>query len=214
MKQFHHFGSAKNLGVLLAGALVVSALGATTAKATVITETDSLGPLSNTLSHLTTGGPFTFITASPSFTQFNSGLGTLVSATLTWAITGSENGTGNFAGTGIFSYGGSSQTVTFDTISDPGPKSFNFTGTDTLSLAAATGSGSFVPSVFDGTIQQSGFFPWGGTMSASGSITLTLDYNASGGTPGGGTGSVPEPATLVIFGSGLALLGMIRRRNG
>jgi hypothetical protein len=209
VKQFCHFtlATSKKLGCLVAGALIAGVLGATAAEAGLITQTDNFGPLSGGGTNLTTGGPFKFITNSPSFNQFNGSPGTLLSATLGWTITGSENGSGNFAGTGVFSYGGQSQTVTFDTVTDPGPKSFDFTGSELLSLATATGTGTFVPSVFNGTMQQSGLFPWAGSMSnVLGTVTLTFAVD-------GGITSVPEPTTVLIFGSGLVLLGLTRRRR-
>jgi len=209
MKQTNRRGATIGTGGLAVCAIVgAMALGGTAAQASIITQTDNFGPLSNTLTHLTTGGPYTFVTASPSFNQFNSVLGTLVSASLSWTMTGSENGSGNFAGTGVFSYGGQSQTVTFDTITDPGPKTFDFAGSELLSLAAVIGSGTITPSTFNGTIQQSGYFPWSGSMTdVLGTVVLTYDYE-------GTTAAVPAPASLLLFASGLGLFGLMRRRQG
>ena len=188
-------------------AAAISAAAASPGHAGVITQTDTFGPLSGGGTRFTTGGPFTFVTASPSFTQFDAGLGSLTSATLSWTITGSETGSGNFAGTGMFSYGGKSQTVTFDTVSDPGPKSFDFVDSDLLSAASVTGLGTFIPSVFTGTMSQSGFFPWAGSMSnVDGTVTLTYDFMSA-------SAAIPEPAALALFGTALAMLGCALRRN-
>jgi hypothetical protein len=197
-------------GRLLAASLVAGLLATASAHASTITQSDTIGPQSNTFSNLTTGGPFTFLTDTASFNQFDASLGALVSATLSWTITGSENGSGNFAGTGIFSFGGQSQTVTYDTISDPGPKAFNFTGTASLVLGDVTGSGSY-DSLFTGTIQQSGFFPWSGSMSVDASqITLVYEYEPAVVVP---PTDAPEPATWALLFAGLAAMGFAARRQ-
>ena len=133
----------------------------------------------NTLSNLTTGGPYTFLQSAPTFQQFDPSLGTLTGTTLTWNIGGSENGTGNFAGTGTFSYAGQTQVVTFDTVSDPGPKPFNFNGSVSYT-GPVTGLGTFAPSTFTGIIEQSGYFPWSGSMSAVGFVSIRYQYTPAG----------------------------------
>lgn len=54
----------------------------------------------------------------PRKARLSLGPGTLTSATLSWDITGSETGAGNFAATGTFNYASQTQAVTFDTVSD------------------------------------------------------------------------------------------------
>ena len=181
---------------------------AAVARAAVITQTDNFGPLGQTLSNLTTGGPYTFATDSPAFNLFDTSLGTLLSATLNWEITGTEDGTGNFAGTGIFSYAGQSQTVTFDTVTDPGPKNFDFTGTKSLTLASVIGTGTFAPSTFTATMSQSGYFPWSGSMTdILGTVSLSYTYSAAG------VSAVPEPPTDLLFAGALAGLMIVQRRK-
>lgn len=84
-------------------------------------------------------------------------------------------------------------------------------GSESLSLASVSGTGTFAPSDFTAQMTQSGYFPWSGTMSidAVSSVTLVYDYTTPGGS--GPTG-VPEPASLFIFGSALAGLFVMRRR--
>ena len=77
--------------------------------------------------------------------------------------------------------------------------------TDTISLAAF----DLNPADFD-------FFDTKGQVFAAVHIG---NYGGSPGTPGedsiwvGGCASVPEPATLVLLGSGLALMGLLGRRK-
>lgn len=208
----HYFQRAVRHATRAVGySLLAGLLTAAAANATTITENTTIGPLTNTLTE-TTGGPYTFISTSAVFNQFDPSLGTLNSAALAWTITGSEGGSGNYAGTGVFNFGGQTQTVTFDTVSNPGPKDFNFTGSTAVNLASVTGLGTY-SSLFTATMQQSGLFPWTGTMTLDASqITLTYVYTPAAPPPPPPP-EVPEPATLAVFGISLLGFGALRLRK-
>lgn len=164
---------------------LVSTVPAASAAETTPGETLSVSE-SASLEGMTTGGVKTFISASPAFEQFDASLGTLTSARLSWALDGSANGTRNaaglgYAGTAVLSYGGASQTRSFDTDTNPGPKTFDFDGSTTMrARSSMTGTGTWIPSGLTGTIEHSGYFPWSGSMTASGTVTLVYEYVPAG----------------------------------
>lgn len=138
----------------------------------------------------TNGGDQQIFSTSPTFARFDPALGTLQSTTLSWNLTGTVTGQGNFSANAVLRYAGRSDSTAFE--ATPGASPISFSGTSTV--AGEAGTGTYAPSVLTGTIRDhSGTFPWGATMVVSGTITLTYEYGDPDPVP---TWTVPAPIVV------------------
>jgi len=190
--------------------------------------------VSETFSFSTTPTPFTI--GSSAVPQFDPTLGTLTSIVID--VTGTDSGSAEItnnssaAGTYAFTIGASllledpslaplititpsfsgSLSVPSGGTATSAPMSGSATGTDTLTsgFGAYTGIGTYV---FTLVGNSSGFVsgptPFTVTESTSGSESGTVTYNY---TPATTTGTVPEPSSIMLFGTGLTFLGVALRR--
>ena len=181
----------------LAGALVV--LACSSARADIIvTETVTENP-SGSDSNVTNGHVLTVFTDTPAFAKFDSMLGTLISATLSWSATGSLTVTGNNEGQAIMSYATSADTETWNIFGGQTTLNFSISGSEALTLSDVTGTGNFNEGPFAETYQlQQGFFPdMFSTGATAGTFTVKFDYTVPGPPPP--PPPVPEPAGLTYF---------------
>jgi hypothetical protein len=149
------------------------------ARADSLVQTVTLTP-SGSNDNVTNGDVYTVFNDAVNFNQFNSTLGTLNSATLSWSGAGSLTVGGNFEGQATMSYQTSSETEGWNI--DGGSTTVDFSissgGDESLSLAGLTGSGAVTEGSFDETFQLSqGLFPDSfATGPTSGTFTLAYDY--------------------------------------
>jgi hypothetical protein len=155
-----------------------------------------------------------------------SGSMNLSGLTLFGSFAGGAKVGGLSANFGIFEIGSSSGTDIYDTISGPGAHSFQSAGDDNPSSSTGpfvgiqgNGGDLFVPqgyvsgqslgtttATFDNTtIAGMDLIPGTYTWTWSGD-SLTLDIPGAAST-------VPEPASMALLGTGLAALGLNRRRR-
>jgi hypothetical protein len=147
------------------------------------------------------------------FNQFNSSLGTLTSADLTWTATGSLTVSGNSNGQAIMSYQSSSDTESWS--GGPSSTSVDFSISSSsplsLSLTGLTGSGTVGEGDFLETFQDEGgyYIPalTYSTGATSGSFTITYDYTAP--PPSSPT---PELPSFVYMFTALLLMAPWMRR--
>lgn len=145
---------------------------------------------SGTRNDITSGIDVTIATGSATFDQFDPTIGTLTSATLSWNITGSVSGSGNYEADGRLAFAGRSATTHFESNAGQAAITFNSSADVT---GAAVGTGTFTRDVVAEVRNHSGTFPWGATMSFSGTITLTYEYELDAEPP---QWSVPGPITV------------------
>lgn len=186
---------------------LAAALGLASHTAHAATITQELAVSENvTLAGFSNGATQQFFSIVPTFNLFDTSLGTLNSATLSWNVTGHVTLAGNFGATAYLSYSGKSVSKAADTDNDP-PNDVDFSFIDSLALATASVEGlgptNFGP--FVGSIgNHSGYFTWGGTLTANGKISLVYDYTVNPST-------VPEPGVLALLGL-VAAAAPLRRR--
>ena len=154
------------------------------ARADSLVQTVTLTPTGSN-ENVTNGSVYTVFNDAVNFNQFNSTLGTLNSATLSWSGAGSLTVGGGASGVGyegqaIMSYRTSSETETWNIIGGSATVDFSISsgGDESLSLAGLTGSGSVNEGSFDETFQNTGgtFPDTFATLPTSGTFTLTYDY--------------------------------------
>lgn len=161
---------------LLALPVSVGTLAGTEVASAATTTTSATVSVNEARGGFTNGAAQTIFSTGPTFSQFNGALGTLNSATVSWNLTGTVTGSGNFGANAVLAYAGSQDTTHFDT--RDGAVALAFSGSATVT--GSTGSGTYSPSLLTGTVSgQSGTFPWGATIVLSGTITLTYDYTTA-----------------------------------
>jgi len=195
----------------IAAGLVILACGS--ARADIITQSVTETP-SGSNSNVTNSKVLGVFSVTPTFNEFDPSLGTLISATLTWNATGSLTVTGNNEGQAILSYDTSNDTESWNIYGGSTVLDFSISGTDHLSPASVTGTGTFNAGAFAETYQlQEGFFPDTFTTGATkGTFTLTYDYAPPGvnpdpspQTPGS---TVPEVSSVSYLFTTVLLLGL------
>jgi hypothetical protein len=189
--------------------VLLLSLGSVPAQATLMSsQTVSFNP-SGSNNNVTNGHLVTVFNVTPTFNKFNPGLGTLLAATLQWVGTGSLIVGGNNEGVAIMSYALSADTETWNIFGGSTTLNFSISGSESLDLAASTGTGTFSPSNFTETYQlQQGFFPATfSTGTTSGNFTLEYDYFNGAIQP------APEPSTMAGGFWGMAALGLWILRN-
>jgi len=173
----------------------------------IVTETPS-----GSNSNVTNGHPQTVFSVVPTFNQFNPADGTLVSATLSWSASGILDLTATTFGGAVYANGiaGMSYQTTADNETwkipvDTTTVNFSISGSESLTLADVTGTGSFDEGPFAETYQlQGGLFPDSfSTGPTSGTFTLTYDF-----TPVTNTATVPEPASALYLFTTIPLLAL------
>jgi len=172
------------------------------ARADNIVQTVTLTP-SGSNGNVTNGDVFTVFNDAVDFNQFNSTLGTLTSATLSWSGAGSLTVSGNFEGQAIMSFKTSSDTEPWNIFGGSTTVDFSISGDESLSLAGLTGSGAVNEGSFDETFQNTGgtFPDTYDTGSTSGTFTLTYGY-----TPTGEPSAVPELSSFTYLFTTLLLM--------
>lgn len=166
-----------------------SVTGSTPVQAATATQTATVSA-NGSRNDITSGVDVTIATDSATFDQFDPSLGTLTSATLSWSMTGSVSGTGNYEADGRLSFAGRSATTHFEAGTGTTAIAFNSSADVT---GAAVGTGTFTRDVVAEVRNHSGTFPWGATMSFSGTITLTYEYELDAEPP---QWSLPGPLTV------------------
>jgi MYXO-CTERM domain-containing protein len=201
-------------GLTLARAVAIAAATlCMSAQAALITQTINING-NATLGGFTNGAPQVFFSLPSVFNQFNAA-GSLTSATVSWTTTGVATASGNLEAQGALSFLGQSASINVDTDGNPANgQSFSFSGTQNIvSLAPLLGSGTVDLGSFVGTMANvGGLFPWGGTLSATGTMTLVYDYVADtgGGPP---TPTLPEPTSLALAAVAAAGFAFARRQR-
>ncbi len=208
-------------GVLTAWIAVgLIAFGCVSARADILTQTVTKTP-SGSDNNVTNSDVLTVFSVTPTFNEFNSSLGTLLSATLTWSASGSLTVTGNNEGQVIMSYDTSSDPEGWNIFGGSTAVGLSISGTDSLGLAGVTGTGTFNEGPFLETYQlQQGYFIPAATFSTgstSGTFTLTYDYTPPGAPPPPPP-SVPEISSVSSLSTAVLLLFAIQfarsRRKG
>jgi hypothetical protein len=190
----------------IAAGLVALACGSAFADTIVQPVSETPSGSSNNITNSAVLGVFS---VTPTFNDFNPTLGTLNSATLTWSATGSLTVTGNNEGQAVMSYVTSSDTESWNIFGGSTTVNFSISGTDDLSLASVTGTGTFNAGAFAETYQlQQGYFVPAASYSTgptSGTFTLTYVYTLPVQPPPPGN-TVPEVSSVSYLPAGMLLL--------
>jgi hypothetical protein len=210
------------LGKVLPAGVVVGtllSLGCVCARADIDTEDVVLSP-SGSDNNVTDGSVITVFSDEVHIDQFNSSLGTLISATLSWDATGSLTVENNMEGQGVMSYQTSSDPEGWNitTFGGTATVDFSISGSEALSLTGLTGTGKVDEGPFAETFQnQGGYFPdTFQTGATSGTFTITYDYTPAGAPPPPPPPSVPEMSSVSYLFTSVSLIGLFlfgRRRS-
>jgi hypothetical protein len=178
------------------------------AHANDIVQTVTLTP-SGSDTNVTNGDVLTVFNDAVDFNRFNSTLGTLTSATLSWSGTGSLTVGGNLEGQAIMSYQTSSDSETWNIYGGSTTVDFSISSAspESLALAGLTGTGTVTEGDFEETFQnQGGLYPDSyATGSTSGTFTLTYDYTPPGPPPPPPSVAPELPSFTYLF-TGLLLV--------
>jgi hypothetical protein len=192
-------------GIVLA-AFAVCACAA--AHADDVVQTVTLTP-SGSDNNVTNSDVINVFSDAVDFNKFNSALGTLTSATLSWTGTGSLTVDGNMEGQAIMSFQSSSDTESWNIFGSSATENFSISsgGDEVLSLTGLTGSGTVDEGSFAETFQeQEGYFPASFTSGpTTGTFTLTYDYTPPGAPPPPPP-TVPELPSFVYLFTALLLV--------
>jgi hypothetical protein len=206
-----------SLRVLTAAIACVFAAPLTASAAQIILTQNVSGSGTGSASNL---NPTTFLSDSFLFNQFDPAFGNLTSAQLEWDFATSAtvtppapvpNGSPNpfMSGTVQFTFLGDSVSGSFTNATTV--QNFIFTGPDgsmSLALAPLIGTGTFTAGTLAGILDLASptLFPVGVSGQYLGTLELTYVFEPV-------RNQVPEPATLLLMGGGLATATAARRRQ-
>lgn len=199
---------------VLAGTLLV--FGCVSGRAAVLTEDVVLSP-SGSNNNVTDGSVITVFSDEVDIDQFDSSLGTLNSATLSWDATGSLTVGGNMEGQAIMKFI-TSDTETWNIFGGTTTVDFSINSSEALSLTGLTGTGKVDEGDFFETFQNTGgLFPdTFQTGATSGTFTITYNYTPAGAPPPPPPPSVPEMSSVSYLFTSVSFIGLFlfaRRRS-
>lgn len=172
------------------------------AHANSIVQTVTLTP-SGSNDNVTNADVLTVFSDPVSFNQFNSSLGTLTSATLSWTGSGSLTVGGNLQGEAILSFLTSSDPQTWNIFGGATTVDFSISsgGNQSLSLTGLTGSGTVDEGAFLETFQnQGGLYPDSyATGTTTGTFVLTYDYTVAAPPPPPPAATPELPSFAYLF---------------
>jgi hypothetical protein len=186
------------------------------ARADDVVQTVTLTP-SGSDNNVTNSDVLTVFSDAVDFNKFNSALGTLDSATLSWTGSGSLTVSGNMEGQAIMSFQSSSDTETWNIFGGSTTVDFGISNAgESLALTGLTGSGTVDEGSFAETFQeQEGYFiptVTYATGPTTGTFVLTYDYTPPSDAPPPPPPTVPElPSFAYLFTALLLVTPGLRR---